>query len=66
MVFTVKGADMPYIGGPKKASGTVCVNDWTSAFWCRFHNLAARTSDLVDLDLHDSTKAVELDEAFME
>lgn len=35
----------------KSVHGSVCIDDWTSVFWCRFHGLVAKTTDIVKVDL---------------
>lgn len=33
----------------KSVKGSVCIDDWTSVFWCKFHGLEARTTDTVPI-----------------
>lgn len=33
------------------AQGTICMDDWTSLFWCRSQGMADRTSDKVSIEV---------------
>lgn len=40
----------PTVGPTQKVSGQVCVNDWTTMFWCKTKGLRAQTRDVVEIN----------------